>query len=228
MYIYNTCLGIFKKTAPPAPTEIQELQEIQEKAIKKTDINDHLETLYAESLRLKPQLIVELGVRGGESTFAFERAAKITNATLVSVDIDDCLKASQYEKWHFVRSDDIAFTNNFPTWCKDKGIAPLIDVLFIDTSHLYEHTKQEIEAWFPLLAKKCVVFFHDTNLQKIFFRQDKSMGIGWDNQRGVIRALEEYLGQSINEKNEFKGTINNWQIQHYPYCNGLTILKKEK
>ena len=38
---------------------------------KKTDISDHLETLFVESLSMEPKLIVELGVGDGESTMVF-------------------------------------------------------------------------------------------------------------------------------------------------------------
>src|SRR5581483_12486208 len=104
----------------------------------------------------------------------------------------------------------MTFAGRFPTWCAEHGIEPGIDVLFIDTSHLYEHTKQEIAAWFPLLAPEARVFFHDTNLKGVFFRRDGSMGLGWDNQRGVIRAIEEHLGTRLPEKRDFIDARAGW------------------
>jgi hypothetical protein len=36
--------------------------------------------------------------------------------------------------------------------CRGRNIAASIDLLFIDTSHYYEHTVLEIQSWFPLLS----------------------------------------------------------------------------
>lgn len=207
-------------------SDLKELNEIRKRSRVRTDISDHLETLFIETLSLKPKLIVELGTRGGESTFVLERVAKLCRSKLVSVDIEDCSDVSSYEDWIFVQKDDIEFAKNFEGWCKKQRIEPKIDVLFIDTSHLFEHTLQEIESWFPFLSSKSKVFFHDTNLKLIYFRKDGSLGGGWNNQRGAIRALERYFNKSFNEKENFVDFINGWLIKHYCYCNGFTILEK--
>ncbi len=208
------------------PSGFRELDEIRQRALKRSGISDHLEVIFIESLIFNPDLIVELGVRGGESTFVFERVARLCDAKLISVDINDCSKASSYENWTFVKSDDVEFARAFPRWCEDRGIDPSIDILFIDTSHLFEHTLSEIEHWFPYLSKKAKVFFHDTNLRTIFFRKDGSMGLGWNNKRGVIRALECFFNRRFNERANFTDLVNGWLIRHYANCSGLTILEK--
>ena len=200
--------------------------EIQKRALKRSDISDHLMTLFEETISLKPHLIVELGVRSGESTFVLERAARLSAATLISVDIEDCSHISNYSKWLFVQKDDVAFAKEFKNFCVERGIKPEIDAFFIDTSHLYEHTKQEIGFWFPLLSSRAKVFFHDTNLRKIYKRKDGSIGEGWNNKRGVIRALEDYFGVVFNETREWTTFIKEWSIKHKPYCSGFTILEK--
>jgi cephalosporin hydroxylase len=205
---------------------LKELEEIKKRSIKRTDISDHLVTLFVESLNIKPRLIVELGVRGGESTFVLERVAKLCGSTLVSVDLEDCSDSSSYKNWIFVQSDDIEFAKIFEVWCKEHGIQSTIDLLFIDTSHIFEHTVKEIENWFPFLAEKSKVFFHDTNLKRLFFRRDGSIGVGWNNQRGVIRAIEKYFGKGFNEKEDFTELRDGWRITHYANCNGFTILEK--
>jgi len=116
---------------------------------KKTDISDHLETLFVESLNLESRLIVELGVGDGESTFVLERVANLWGAKLISVDIEDRADVSTFRDRIFVHEDDIAFAARFPGWCRERGIEPAIDLLFIDTSHLYDHTVSEIRDWFP-------------------------------------------------------------------------------
>ncbi|HLJ62503.1 MAG TPA: class I SAM-dependent methyltransferase [Stellaceae bacterium] len=192
------------------------------------DIGDHLSTLFSETLVMRPRLIVELGVRQGASRFALEQAARLCGSALVSSDLDDCSAVcSQSPRWYFVKQDDIAFAGEFPEWCAARNIAPGIDVLFIDTSHLYEHTVQEIRAWFPLLSSCCKVIFHDTNLRKYFRRLDGTIGGGWDNERGVIRAIEERLDTKFNERIDFVTTVDEWTIRHWAHCNGLTVLERD-
>jgi hypothetical protein len=224
--LYNIFNDLKKR--PPAfiPSDLKELDEIGERSLKRTVINEHLVTLFIESLIINPNVIVELGVGKGHSNFVLERVARLCNSHLVSVDIDDCSKVSSYEKWVFIQKDDIYFAKEFESWCQERNITPKIDVLFIDTSHIYEHTLQEINSYFPLLSERSKVFFHDSNLSELFFRKDGSMEIGWNNDRGVIRALEKYFNRSFNEKESFIGLLDGWLIQHYHYCTGFTVLEK--
>jgi cephalosporin hydroxylase len=218
--IYTRKLETLEKTG------MASLNEIIARAKKPTDFSDHLVPLFHETMLCKPKLIVELGTRGGESTFVFERAAELCGSTLLSVDIDDCSGSCTYPKWNFVKSDDVAFAQEFPGWCKKRNLQPQVDLLFIDTSHLYEHTVQEIKAWLPLVSERGKVVFHDTNLAYFYFHTNGSMDIGWDNQRGVIRAIEEYFGCHWNEKVAFTDIQKGWMIRHQPYCNGFTVLDR--
>jgi cephalosporin hydroxylase len=203
------------------------LREIQEKAKVRTDISEHLETLFVESLGVRPKLIVELGVRGGESTFVLERVARLFGSTLVSVDIEDCTKVCSWDKWHFVKSDDIAFAKAFPAWCQERGIEPRIDVLFIDTSHLSKHTNEEIDSWFPYLSDRSKVFFHDTNVRELIYRKDGSAFRAVPlEERGVIKALDRYFGKTFNETTDFFDYKNGWLIKHHSYCHGFTVLER--
>src|SRR5688572_4578711 len=58
----------------------------------RTDICDHLNALFFLAMSVKPRLMVELGTRGGESTRALLSAASLSDAILLSVDINDCGK----------------------------------------------------------------------------------------------------------------------------------------
>jgi len=222
----NNAMVDLRRRAADEPSGFEPLDEITEHAWRRSDISDHLATLFLESLPVAPTLIVELGVRGGESTFALERVAAIYDAKLVSVDMGECARISPYAGWEFVQNDDIAFAGQFADWCSERGGSPAIDVLFIDTSHEFEHTAQEIAHWFPYLSKRARVFFHDTHIQRIFRRRDGSRGVGWDNQRGVMAAIEQYLGCSLDESRDFTTLRGEWIVRHYASCNGLTILER--
>jgi hypothetical protein len=168
-----------------------------------------------------------LGVRGGESTFVFQRVARRCGAALVSVDIASCSGLPEYDNWFFVQADDVVFGNRFGSWCREVGLPDAIDVLFVDTSHLYDHTVAEIRTWVPHLASLGAMIFHDTNLKGIYRRRDWSLGQAWDNGRGVIRALEAFLGVPLNEHDRFESDIGQWHVTHDPICNGLTVLRRQ-
>ena len=224
--LHNFFVELFSKKVNIIVSPSKELNEVRARALENIDISDHLETMFVESLEIKPKLIVELGVRTGQSTFVFERVAKLCDSFLVSVDIEPQLVESYWGKWSFVQKDDIYFADDFKDWCKNKGIAPNIDVLFIDTSHEYNHTKQEITKWFPLLSPKSKVFFHDTNVRMIYHRRNGTIGKAYNDDRDVMRAIEEYVGTKFNEKRDFVEIKNSWLVKHYAICNGMTILQK--
>ena len=223
--LYNA----LRRAAFPQPllaSGSKELDEIRQFAATPSDIDEHLERMFTETLLLRPKLIVELGVRGGASTFVFERAAALCSATLVSVDIDDCSAVSHYARWHFVRGDDVAFAARFQDFCRGRNIAASIDLLFIDTSHYYEHTVREIQSWFPLLSPAAKVMFHDTNMGIAWCRRDGCIQWSWNNHRGVTRAIEEHLHTRIDETKGGVQYADGWLIRHVPYCNGFTILDR--
>lgn len=205
---------------------LKSLAAVRKRSLKRTDICDHLETIFLECLGIYPRLIVELGCGDGESTFVLERVAKLWQAPLVSVDIADRREVGTYSGRFFVQSDDIELAKRFAGWCAQRNIPSVIDLLFIDTSHVYEHTVLEIHDWFPFLAPRCKVIFHDTNIQEVFVRKDGSTGKGWNNERGVIRAIEEHFHQTFTEDSDFTGKIDGWLIKHFSHCNGLMVMDR--
>jgi len=121
---------------------------------KKSDIYEHLQTLY--DYALKAQIILELGVREGESTKAFLEACKTTGGKVISIDIQDCHTVSEDLNWQFIQSDDLDIG-----WDKD------IDLLFIDTSHDYGQTLAELEKFIPFVKRGGVILMHDTDNKEV-------------------------------------------------------------
>jgi cephalosporin hydroxylase len=206
--------------------ESPELRTVRELASIVTDINEHLELMFTEALLSRPQTIVELGVRTGVSTAVFTAVANLYGASVVSVDLGDCSKVTTYRRWYFHQGDDVAFASAFPSYCQERGISPLIDLLFIDTSHYYVHTVEEIRAWFPMLSPAAKVMFHDTNMRTVGRRRDGCFELAWDNDRGVIRGIEELLGISVDESRETSEIARGWLLRHFPWNNGFTILDR--
>lgn len=208
------------------------LAEALGRSDQRSDISDHLGTIFYTAIDAAPRLIVELGTRGGDSTRALLAAAAVTQSTLLSIDIEDCGQISVpfRERWHFVKADDVEFgRTGFRNWCLGHSIEPVIDVLFIDTTHEYEHTREEIEVWGAFLSREGIMIFHDTNTGTgVFARADGSIGFGWDNDRGVMKAVEEFVGRQYDENSFFCDVTDIYSLIHFPNCNGLTIVKKRK
>lgn len=202
---------------------------------KDTDISSHLPTLFCHTMLQNPKIIVEAGVRGGESTKPLHKAAQLCDACLIGLDNEPLWAQSSYntmDNAFCLEMNDLDFNNYYNNSSfKDQKI----DLIFIDTSHEYEHTLQEIKVFAPLLANDGTLAFHDSNVTplahagyiRLNFTGDRAAG----NPRGVPQAIKEYFGIEFNEYSYFNGTFMKdgitWHMIHYPFCNGLTIIKKQ-
>ncbi len=205
---------------------LNELIEINNRRTLDTDMSDHLPHLFAISMLVKPELIVELGVRDGDSTFVLERVARLNSCPLISVDLDDCSAVTDWKDWHFVQQDDISFAREFSEYCSKLGLRNReIDVLFLDTSHLYDHTVQELEHWIPLLSKKGCLILHDTNHHRSVQRQDGRAMLCVEN-REVTSALEKYFCCQLDTVNDFITVHSGWLISHRACSYGFTVIQR--
>lgn len=153
------------------------------------DIIGHIPFLRETCLKLEAQTILELGVRDGGSTRAFLDVARILGTKVISVDIEDCSKVSDSPNWEFHQVDDMLFDFKEP-----------VDVLFIDTSHTYEHTLNELRKFTPLVKKDGVILLHDTV-----------------HCPEVYKAITDFLAENPNK----------YQFENRENCNGLGILWQE-
>lgn len=198
---------------------------------KASDISDHLHLLNLLTHLIGPKVIVELGTRGGESTRVFVRYVNKNQCEGIGVDLSpkpNWMKRS--DRWkHFV-SDDCILGETLSVsghWPDGKQLRP-IDLLFIDTSHEYSHTVRELGIWRPLVRKSGWIIFHDTNLSKEPSRRlSGGINYGWNNSRGVTRAIEEHFKIQIEEKRFFSSDLNGLAsfIFHVPWNNGLTAIR---
>lgn len=153
-----------------------------------SDINEHLPLLAA--LAAECQTILELGTRSGVSTVAF-LAGLPQVGTLHSVDIEPGPTLGfDDDRWTFHQGDDLTLD------------LPDADLVFIDTSHLYEHTLAELERFVPK-ARKWVVL-HDTELAE-------PAGHNGD-PFPVKRAVTEFCD------------THGLQWVNVPECNGLAVI----
>ncbi len=102
------------------------------------------------------QTIVEWGVRGGVSSWAFLDGLP-SDGVLFSVDILDCVvppRVSEDPRWFFIVGDDLSPIVR-------AQLPPLADLVFIDTSHTYEQTAGELVSALTFGARRIVL--HDVN-----------------------------------------------------------------
>lgn len=171
-------------------------QLYNERLQAKTDISEHLPRLKAFVELLKPHNVVECGVRQGNSTLAFLMALQSVSGHLWSVDIDPIAGEIKsfvgiIGQWDFRQSDDIPYPNFFP----DQA-----EIIFIDTSHELEQTRKEIMTYWPHLAPKGVMLFHDTDMKA-------------NPQFGVTPAIVEFCFHHPT-----------WQTHFWENNNGLCAL----
>lgn len=161
------------------------------------DISEHLTTLFFLVIEFNLKNILELGVRDGISTIALTEAASQINGHVYSVDIDSCesakikLKELGLDKyWTFLQGNDLEIGKK---WEKE------LDHIFIDTSHSYNQTLQELKIFEPFLCSGGFITFHDTRAFP-----------------GVLRAIKDFINENKN-KFHFYNYFNN---------NGFAILRK--
>ena len=157
---------------------------------KPSDIREYLPFLY-EQARSRPGCrVLELGARRGNSTLAFLAGVTESGGHVHSCDIDDVRRFpdgigpfAASPRWTFTCGDDM-----------DPSVQSLLpaqaDIVFIDTSHEFEHTLEECRAFVPRVVPGGVALFHDTNL-------NGWPGYEWDSPTPpVAAALDEYCAET--------------------------------
>jgi hypothetical protein len=190
--------------------------------INRSDINEHLPTLSAYAS--KCERILELGVRGVVSSWAFvhglvrngSSTKKIHMNDLFPCDVDDIIRESR--------------TVGVDITCEWKNDLELdmdgpVDLVFIDTWHVYGQLKRELEKFCAIATK--YIIMHDTTVDAIHGEtirlnldaRTQSIVSGFPIEeitKGLWPAVEEFLEGHPEWKLE-KRFMNN---------NGLTILSR--
>lgn len=122
-----------------------------------SDIQSHLPRFVEMVDDLDATHVIELGTRTGVSTiawlYALERRGRLT-----SVDLDPQPPIGEYDHWTFIQGDDLA-----------PGVLARMepaDIVFLDTSHWYENTVAELEAYLPFVRPGGRIVCHDTQLRR--------------------------------------------------------------
>ena len=164
-----------------------------------SDIHLHLPRFVELVESLDARHVIELGTRSGVSTIAFLHALAGTGGRLTSIDIDPAPDlGATFDHWTFIQGDDMdpdVYSQLEPA-----------DIIFIDTSHHYSHTVQELNVYRWLVKPGGVIVCHDTMLEH-------PNGAPASPRFPVRRAVEEFVQD------------NQFQWVNFPDCWGLAIIK---
>jgi Methyltransferase domain len=135
--------------------------------------------------------ILELGVRGGNSTAALLAGLEDSGGTLWSVDIDPASARSLTVILSGGLSSPIVVMRPL-SW--PQGFRLEVDVLFIDTIHTLEQVRDELAVWGDRVKKDGLILFHDTDS----FPEIRPAISGWCEQRRIpFQFLEGSNGLGV-------------------------------
>lgn len=175
--------------------------EYDVRRLENSDIRDFLPFLYDQA---KGKQVIELGVRGGNSTAALLAAVEKHGGHVWSVDISAPQVPDHWfdsDLWDFIGGDDLETADELPDG---------VDVVFIDTSHTFEQTWCELDLYAPKLRSGGVFLLHDTELE----RPEASPGT--DPPYPVKAAVDQW------------SFAYGWACEFKTGCNGLGIIHKPR
>jgi cephalosporin hydroxylase len=164
-----------------------------------SDIYQHLPTLVELVKETDAQHVIELGTRTGVSTIAWLYGLEQTGGRLTSIDIDARPAIGEWDRWTFIQGDDTD-----PNVYSDLEPA---EIVFIDTSHHYQHTRTELRLYRWLVKPGGLIVLHDTELP---------WPEGADTRDGaypVKRAVTEFCQEY------------GYEFRNYTNCFGLGIVR---
>lgn len=156
----------------------------QDRLHRWSDIQEYMPFLHETALE-HPR-ILELGCRSGNSTMAFLAAAEKNGGHVTSVDINPCPLIPDHPQRTFIQGDDMEAQA-----CARIHRYHPFDLLFVDTSHYYEHTFRECHQYIPFVRHGGIALFHDTRL---FMHPHE---YEWhENIPPVRKALNDYCAET--------------------------------
>tara|TARA_R110000868_G_scaffold82598_1_gene233166 strand:- start:1844 stop:2929 length:1086 start_codon:yes stop_codon:yes gene_type:complete len=181
----------------PVTNPSQLADQYHELCATPSDIYLHLPRMVELVYALNAQHVIELGTRTGVSTIAWLHGLHHTGGRLTSVDIDERPPIGEYDRWEFIQGDD----------CDPAVIAQLepADIVFIDTSHLYEHTVRELDAYRHLVKPGGAICLHDTELAQ-------PEGAPARPLYPVKKAVKEFVAET------------GWRWVNIPECYGFGVI----
>ena len=192
------------------------------------DIDEHILTLFALTISMKPANIFELGVRTARSSLPFLFASQIVGSKVTSVDVEQPVPDFAFpeewkDKWTFKQKDALKFLKDDLPQMKSVytsqhlyDSSPRCDIFYVDDWHSYEHVVEELRLIGQYATPKDLIILHDLmygNSQPHYKSVESPRDPQWGGG-GPYKAIAEL-------------DLNEWEYMTIPRCNGLTLLRKK-
>jgi hypothetical protein len=182
-----------------------------------SDINEHLPTLFKYAKECDS--VLECGVRGVVSSWAFLMAQP---RLLIMNDLTEC------DVKYFMAVAKRSGTHVKTMWQNDLTITlkKPVDLVFIDTYHVYGQLRRELDKFAPLCNK--YIIMHDTTVDGVHGECIRNMWnakqmVEWtgipeaEHLKGLQPAIDEFLAMN-----------SDWVLHEvFTNNNGLTVLKRK-
>jgi predicted O-methyltransferase YrrM len=163
----------------------------RDRLARDSDIQEYMPFLREQAASRPGCRVLELGTRKGNSTLAFLAGAEVSDGHVWSCDVSPVTRDPEgmapwrkAARWTFLQGDDMdpAVQTLLPARC---------DLLFIDTSHEYDHTLAELRTFMPRVRPwGGIALFHDTHLMGW-------PGYQWDRDVSPVwAALDDYCAET--------------------------------
>jgi GT2 family glycosyltransferase/cephalosporin hydroxylase len=157
----------------------------------------HLPFAYDLMRELAPNVFVELGVKQGESYFAFCQSAAENKINVRCYGVDSWRGDIQTgELDPKIQAEVEAYNRRYSSFSELKAMFFVealkdfpdasIDLLHIDGTHTYADVKTDFESWLPKLSPKGIILFHDVMLR------DHGFGV-WKLWNEITREHDSFL-----------------------------------
>lgn len=187
-----------------------------------SDIREHMPKLL--ELSVKCESIAEVGVRHAVSTWAFLYGLCLNQKEKKQLYCLDVFKPNCLDN---IQELTTKVGIEFEFYIGNSATTPLpvVDMMFIDTWHVYAHLIRELEFHHSRVRKYFVL--HDTEIDRIMGEsirekhniENESKEYGYPPQEimmGLSFAIDEFLERHPE-----------WRFKkHYPNNNGMTILER--
>ena len=187
-----------------------------------SDINEHLPTLRAYAAKCSS--VAEMGVRSVVSTWAFLQGLVDSSSptkSLQCLDLADVPSMAMICREVKQAKIDMCFIQG------DSAKTPIkpVDLLFIDTWHVYGHLKRELEFHHAKVAK--YIIMHDTTLDALV---GESIRAGWNTAQQAASSgyPESEIRRGLKPAiDEFLAAHPEWTVKEvFTNNNGLTVLQR--
>jgi cephalosporin hydroxylase len=178
--------------------QVEALQARYDKVLKDpSDIVEHLPTLVKTVEELDAKKVIEVGVRYGVSTIAWLYALQ-NRGFLWAVDVSYPVPAPGSD---VNLLDPQGGLTVLPHWLFLLGngtskqvldaLPKKVDIVFIDTNHVYSQTLVELELYYPRVRKGGRILLHDTAIEDTGNRGDEPK-VSYPVRTAVEEFCEKY------------------------------------